>query len=83
MIVIPAKQFFDEQEFNPINKEINGNTDGHEEYAKRIAMNKFDEWNNVTGQVAQFTGYYYEIEGLLHEVVEMAFDIAINGRQTK
>jgi hypothetical protein len=45
-------------------------TKGKLEYAKRRALNKFDEWNDVTGFVAKHTSYYYEIQGCIEDAVE-------------
>lgn len=40
-------------------------TVGHEEYAIRKALNMFDEWNDITGVVPKFSGYYYEIQSCI------------------
>ncbi len=36
-------------------------TKGEVDYAVRRALNKFDEWNEVSGVFTKFSGYYYPI----------------------
>lgn len=42
---------------------------GELESAKRRAMNLFDAWNQVTGKFPPGTGYYGEIEAIIHDAV--------------
>lgn len=35
-------------------------TRGEKEYAIRKAQESFDRWNDVTGLITKFCGYYYE-----------------------
>jgi len=39
--------------------------------AKRVALNRFDEWNDVTGFVVPHTSYYDELTGLVEDAVEV------------
>ncbi len=43
---------------------------GELEYAKRRVLNKFDEWNDVAGQLPKHCGYYYEILSVIEDAVE-------------
>lgn len=43
---------------------------GELEYAKRRALNKLDEWNDVAGVVAKHSGYYYELQSVIEDAVE-------------
>lgn len=45
-------------------------TAGELEYAKRRALNRLDEWNDVAGVVTKHTGYYYEIQAVIEDAVE-------------
>lgn len=47
--------------------------------AKREALNKFDEWNNVTGCFEKATGYYYEIQGVVEDAVDIGAKAASGG----
>lgn len=49
---------------------------GRLEQAKRFALQRFDEWNDVTGYVTPHTGYYYEICGLIEDAAEFGFGVA-------
>lgn len=49
---------------------------GRIEQAKRFAVSRFDEWNDVTGFVAPHTGYYYEFVSLVEEAAEFGFGVA-------
>lgn len=40
------------------------------ERAKREALTRFDEWNDVTGFVVPHTGYYDELTGIIEDAVE-------------
>lgn len=46
-----------------------GTTKGELEFATRRALNIFDRWNDVTGFVPKFTGYYYELQGVIEDAV--------------
>ncbi len=50
---------------------------GQIDYAKRQALNVFDEWNNVTGYIPKFTGYYYEIQGVIEDAVDIGIKVAL------
>lgn len=52
-------------------------TTGELEYAKRRALNIFDRWNDCTGAVPKFTGYYYEIQGCIEDAVECGAQAAL------
>lgn len=45
--------------------------------AKRRALNLFDQWNDVTGFVAKYTSYYYELQGLVEDAVECGAQAAL------
>ena len=53
-------------------------TKGAVDYAVRRALNKFDEWNDVTGQFEKFSGYYYEIQSVIEDAVHCGFQRAFN-----
>lgn len=48
-------------------------------YAERKAMELFDKWNEVTGIVAQCSGYYSELRGVIEDSVHIGIQMAING----
>lgn len=52
---------------------------GEVEYAKRMAFNKFDEWNDITGYFEKGTSYYYEIQAIIEDVVKIGIKISIYG----
>ena len=54
-------------------------TKGKVEKAERIALNQFDKWNEVTGFVAEDTGYYYEIQAVITEAVHIGIQMALRG----
>jgi hypothetical protein len=54
-----------------------GTTIGEVDFAKRRALNNFDKWNDITGFVDKFTGYYYEIQSLIEDSVEIGIQQAI------
>lgn len=56
-------------------------TKGEVEYAVRRALNKFDEWNDVTGVIAKHTGYYYEIQSVIEDAVHCGFQRALGDEQ--
>ena len=51
-------------------------TSGELEYAKRLALQLYDEWNDVTGFPAKFTSYYYEIQSLIENAVDIGAKVA-------
>lgn len=50
---------------------------GQSEYAKRKALELFDEWNDVTGCFDKFTSYYYEICSVIEDAVEIGSMVAL------
>jgi len=54
-----------------------GSTKGEIEFAKRRALNIFDHWNDVTGFVKKFTGYYYEIQSCIEDAVECGIQMGV------
>jgi hypothetical protein len=54
---------------------------GEVDYAVRRALNKFDEWNDVTGLVPKFSGYYYEIQAVIVDAVHCGFQRALDDEQ--
>lgn len=46
-------------------------TKGESDYAKRKALEIFDAWLDVTGCIDRFTGYYYELSGIIEDAVEI------------
>ncbi len=53
---------------------------GHLKEAKRIALNRLDEWNDVTGFVEKHSGYYYELQSLIEESVHIGAQMALFGQ---
>jgi len=53
-----------------------GTTKGELEFAKRRALNLFDKWNDCTSFVPKFTGYYYELQGVIEDAVECGAQMA-------
>ncbi len=51
---------------------------GQSDYAKRKALECFDAWNDVTGCFEKFSGYYYEICGVIEDAVEIGSMVALN-----
>lgn len=54
-----------------------GTTHGEIEFAKRRALNIFDKWNDITGFVPKFTGYYYELQSVIEDAVECGAQVAV------
>lgn len=50
---------------------------GQHEYATRKAYELFDAWNDVTGVFPKFTGYYYEILGVIEDAVRVGSMVAL------
>jgi len=50
---------------------------GEVDAAERRALNLFDKWNDVTGFVPKFTGYYYEIQGCITDAVHCGIQQAL------
>ena len=46
------------------------------EYAVRKAQENFDRWNDVTGFVPKFAGYYYEILAVIEDAVKIGARVA-------
>ena len=51
-------------------------TRGEMERAKRIALDNFDRWNNVTGVFVKDSGYYFEICSVIEDAVSIGSAIA-------
>ena len=49
--------------------------------SSRRALNIFDKWNDITGYVPKFSGYYYEIQGVIEDAVHCGFQRALNQEQ--
>jgi len=49
-------------------------------FAERKAMEQFDRWNDVSGKFDVATGYYGEIEGVIHDAVHIGIQMALNGK---
>jgi hypothetical protein len=45
--------------------------------AERMALNQFDNWNDVAGFVEKHTGYYYEIQGVIGDAVHIGIQMAL------
>ena len=54
-----------------------------EEKAKEIAMNNFNKWNDVANVVERDTGYYYELESIIEDTVQIAISEAMRWRDPK
>jgi len=54
-----------------------GSTLGEMQFAKRRARNLFDDWNDVTGQIAKFSGYYYEIMDIIDDAAECGVQMGV------
>jgi hypothetical protein len=57
---------------------IMAGTKGEIDYAIRRALNKFDEWNDSTGYVPKFCGYYYELQSIIEDAVHCGFQRALD-----
>ena len=57
-------------------------TSGELGYAVRQALNNFDKWNNVTSFVSRGDPYYYEIQGIIEDAVNIGAKIACEGINT-
>lgn len=53
---------------------------GEVEKAERLALNNFDEWNEVTGLVNEHTSYYYEMQAVITDAVHIGIQMALNGK---
>ncbi len=51
---------------------------GEVDFAVRRALNIFDEWNDVTGYVPKFSGYYYELQSVIEDAVHCGFQRALD-----
>jgi len=54
-----------------------GTAKGEIEYAVRRAHNIFDYWNEQTGFVGKFTGYYYELLSVIEDAVHCGTQVAV------
>ena len=52
-------------------------TKGEVDFAIRRALNLFDKWNDCTGYIPKFCGYYYEVQGLIEDAVHCGFQQAL------
>lgn len=50
--------------------------EGRVQQAKRFALRRFEEWNEVTGFPEPHSTYYYEICSLIEEAAEFGFGVA-------
>lgn len=55
-------------------------TKGSVEKAERLALNEFDKWNDVTGCFQDDTGYYYEIQDVIKDAVNIGIQMALNNK---
>ena len=51
-------------------------TIGREEQAVRWAVNRFEEWHNITNVPPLHTGYYYEVLSLIEDAARIGFGAA-------
>jgi hypothetical protein len=51
---------------------------GKVEYAIRQALNNFDEWNEATGVIPEFCGYYYEAQECIRDAVRIGIMAALD-----
>lgn len=54
---------------------------GDIDYAVRRALNKFDEWNDVTGAITKHCSSYYEIQSVIEDAVHCGFQQALDDEQ--
>lgn len=54
-------------------------TKGELDFAIRKALNRFDEWNDVTGFVPMWCSVYYEVQGIIEDAVKIGAKIACEG----
>jgi hypothetical protein len=52
---------------------------GELDYAERMALNNFDEWNDVTGCFEKGTSYYYEALATIEDAVKIGAKVATYG----
>lgn len=45
--------------------------------AIRNGLNRFDEWNDVTGVIEKNTGYYWEMQGVIEQVVRETIQLTL------
>lgn len=55
---------------------------GELEYAIRMALNNFDNWNDSTGYFPKASSYYYEIQSVIEDAVKIGSKIACEGIDT-
>ena len=49
---------------------------GQVEYAVRKAREACDRWNDVTGLIPKFSGYYYELLGVVEDAAKIGARVA-------
>jgi len=54
-------------------------TKGEMQYAVRKALNNFDKWNDVTGYFGPCTSYYYEMQKVIEDAVDIGARMAAGG----
>ena len=52
---------------------------GEMDYAKRMALNSFDKWNDSTGFFEKGTSYYYEVQSVIEDAVKIGIKVALYG----
>lgn len=50
---------------------------GQIDNAVRRAFNIFDKWNDITGLVPKYGGYYYEFQGVIEDAVHCGIQGAL------
>ena len=55
-------------------------TKGEIEEAVRIALGLYDEWNEITGYPPHSMSYYYEIQSLIEDAVELGVAMGVEGK---
>jgi len=50
------------------------------DYAERKALQRLDEWVDVTGVICMHSGYHSELEGLIIDAVHIDIQMAIHGK---
>lgn len=53
---------------------------GEIEFAKRWAMRRFDEWNDITGCVELHCGYNYELLSVIEDAVEIGLGVGCGAK---
>lgn len=50
---------------------------GQLDNAKRRALNILDDWNDITGAVEKETSWYWELQGVIEDAVEVGAQAAL------